>query len=102
MVELNKYSCIYRCQLNFGMFCATIPLGISRRHFNHSNLLVHSVYRLLVYFHVRMKLHHLCISLLHKDGFSKVKNFYIESAYYSVFDDYGVNADKTYVQGDWF
>ena len=37
-----------------------------------------------------MILHHLSISLLYEDGFSKVKNSYIKSAYYSICDDYGV------------
>ena len=41
-------------------------------------------------------------SLPHEDGFSKVKNAYIKSDYYSVCDDYGVNADETWMHGDWF
>ena len=48
-----------------------------------------------VYFHVQIMLHYLGISLLHEDGFNKVKNSYIKSAYYSICDDYSVNADKT-------
>ena len=48
-----------------------------------------------VYFHVRTMLHYLGISLLHEDGFNKVKNSYIKSAYYSICDDYSVNAGKT-------
>ena len=35
------------------------------------------------------------ISLSHEDGFSKAKNFYIKSNYYSICDDYGWNADET-------
>ena len=38
----------------------------------------------------------------HKDGFSKVKNTYIKSDYYSVCDEYGVNQDETWMHGDWF
>ena len=41
-------------------------------------------------------------SLPHEDGFSKVKNAYIKSDYYSVCDDYGVTADETWMHGDWF
>ena len=84
------------------MFCVTSALGISWQHLNHPNVLVHSVYRFYVYFHVRLILHELGISLPHEDGFSKVKNAYIESAYYSVCDDYGVDADETWMHGDWF
>ena len=47
-------------------------------------------------------LHHLGISLTHKDGFSKVKNSYIKSAYYSICDDNRVNAEQTWMHGKWF
>ena len=89
--ELNEYFHMYRCQLNFAMFCVTSALGISWQHLNHPNLLVRSVYRFHVYFHIRLILHELGISLPHEDGFSKVKNTYIKSAYYSTCDDYGVD-----------
>ena len=100
--ELNEYFHMYRCQLNFAMFCVTSALGISWQHLNHPNLLVCSVYRFHVYFHIRLILHELGISLPHEDGFSKVKNAYIKSDYYSVCDDYGVTADETWMHGDWF
>ena len=63
------------------MFCVTIALGISLQHLNHPNLIVHSVCRFDVYFHVRLLLHGLGIFLPHEDGFSKAKNAYIKSAY---------------------
>ena len=62
---------MYRCQLNFVMFCAKSALGISWQHFSHPNLLVCTVYKFHVYFHVRLILHDLGISLPHEDGFSK-------------------------------
>ena len=55
-----------------------------------------------MYFHVRLILHDLGISLPHENGFSKVKNSYIKSAYYSVSDDYGVNANEIWMHEDWF
>ena len=55
-----------------------------------------------MYFHVRLILYQLRISLPHEDGFSKVKNDYERSAYYSVCDQYGVNPDETWMYGDWF
>ena len=100
--ELNKYFHMYRCQLDFAMFCATSALGISWQHLNRPNLLVSSVYRFHVYFYVRLILHNLGISLPHEDVFSKVKYSYIKSAYYNICDDYGVNADETWMHGDWF
>ena len=48
-----------------------------------------------MYFHVRLILHALDISLPHEDGFSKVKNAYIQSAYSGLCDDYGVDANET-------
>ena len=69
--ELSEYFHMYRCQLNVAMFCA---FGISWQHLNYPNLLVSTVYRFHVYFHVRLILHDLGISLPHEDGFSKVKN----------------------------
>ena len=52
---------MYRCQLNFAMFCVTSALGISWQHLNHPNLLVRSVYRFHVYFYVRLISHELGI-----------------------------------------
>ena len=72
--ELNEYFHMYGCQLNFALFSVTSALGISWQHLNHPNLLVRAVYRFLVYFHIRITFHELCISLSHEDGFSKVKN----------------------------
>ena len=84
------------------MFCAIIALCISWQHLNHPNLLVRSVYRFHVYFRVRLILYDLGTSLPHEDGFSKVKNSNIKSAYYSICDDYNVNEAETWMYGDWF
>ena len=65
--ELNEYFHMYLCQLNFALFCATSALGISWQHLNHPNLLVRSVYRFHVYFHVRLILNDLGIPLPHED-----------------------------------
>ena len=100
--ELNKYFHMYRCQLHFGLFAVTSALGISWQHLNHPNLLVRAVYRFYMHFHLRLILHELEISLTHEDGFSKVKNAYIQSAYYSLCDDYGVDLTETWMYGDWF
>ena len=100
--ELDEYFHMYQFQLNFTLICATSALGISWQHLNHSNLLVGSVYRFHLYFHVRLILHDLGIPLPHEIGFSKVKNAYIKSAYNSICDDYGINGDKTWMHGDLF
>ena len=100
--KLNEYFHMYRRQLNFAMFCVTSALGVSWQHLNHLNLLVGVAYRFHVYFHVRLIFHELHISLPHEDGFSKVKNSYERSAYYSVCNQYGVNPDETWMYGEWF
>ena len=41
--ELNEFFLMYRCQLNFALFCATSALGISWQHLNHPNLLVRAL-----------------------------------------------------------
>ena len=46
-------------------------------------------------------MHELAIPLLHEDGFCKVKNSYIQSAYYSVCDDYDVDPTETWMYKDW-
>ena len=84
------------------MFCATNALGISWQHLNHPNLLLCNVYKFHVYFHVRLILHDLGISLPHEDGFRKIKNSSIKSAFCSICDDYDVNADETWMYWDWF
>ena len=100
--DLNEYFHIYRCQLNFAMFAATSALGISWQHLNHPNLLVRSVYKFHVYFHERLILHDLGTPLPHEDGFSKVKNANIQSAYYALCNYYGVDPSETWMHGDWF
>ena len=47
-------------------------------------------------------MHGLGISLPYEDGFSKVENAHIKSAYYNICDDYDTDADETWMHGDWF
>ena len=42
-------------------------------------------------------LHDLGIPLPHEDGFNKVKNAYIKSSHYSICDDYGADANETWM-----
>ena len=92
--ELNEYFHMYQCQLTFSLFRVTSALGISWKHLNHPNLLVGAVRRFHVYFHVRLIVHINCII--------NYTTNYIKSTYYSICDDYGVDADETWMHGDWF
>ena len=80
--ELNEYFHMYQCQLNYAMTCATSALDISWQHLNYPKFLVLSLRVLILY--------ELGICLPHEDGFSKVKNAYIKSAYYNICDEYGL------------
>ena len=51
---------------------------------------------------MRSILHNLGTPLPYEDRFSKVKNSYINSAYYGICNDYGVNPNKTWMYEDWF
>ena len=55
-----------------------------------------------MYFHVRLILNDFSIPLPHEDGLSKVKSAYINSAYYRICNDYGVDVNETWMDGDWF
>ena len=84
-------------------FCPVLcynALGSSWQHLNHPNLLERAVYRFHVYFHVRLIFDDLHIPLPDEDGFNKVKNGYTKSAYYSICDDCGIDADETWMYGD--
>ena len=100
--EINEYFHMYQCQLNFAVFSVTSALGISWQHLNHPNLPVRSVCIFHVYFHIRLILHELGISLPHEDGFSKVENSYIQSTYYNLCDEYRVDPSDTWIYGNWF
>ena len=100
--KLSTYFQIYWYQLNFSMLCATSVLDISWQHLNHPDLKIRCVCWFSFYFQVPITVHHLVTPLSHEDGFSKVKNTYIKCAYYIICDDYDVNADEIWMNGDWF
>ena len=93
---------MYRCQLNFVMFCATSALRISWQHLNHLILFVCTIYWFHVHYHVRIILHYLGISFPHEDDFNNVKNSCFKIRYYNICDDYGVNVGEIWMNGDWF
>ena len=93
---------MYWCQLNCSAFCATSALGVSWQHLNHPNLLVLSVHRFHVDFHVGIIVHHLGVPLPYEDNSSKVKYSYIIIVYYSICDDYGVSTNEIWMYGNWF
>ena len=77
------------------------PLRIYWHHLNRPNLLARSVYKFYLYFYVRIILH--CVGffcfLPWEACFSKVKNYYFKSAYYSTCDDCCASADEVVMKG---
>ena len=47
-------------------------------------------------------LHHLDFPLPHEDDFNKNKYCSFKSVYYSFCDDYGVNGNEIWINGNWF
>ena len=47
-------------------------------------------------------LHHLGILSAHEDGFSKIKSASNKSAYWIIYDDFDINEDEIWKNGDWF
>ena len=88
--------------VKFCHICAISALGISWQYLDHPNLLIRSVYRFHVHFHIQLILYELGIFLPPEDDFSKVRNAYIKSVYYSICDDYGVDPSETWMYEDWF
>ena len=66
--------------VKFCKLSCTSALGISWQHLHYPYLIVRSVYRFHVYFHVQIILRQVVL-LPHENGFTEVKNSYIKSAY---------------------
>ena len=99
---IEEYFHMYRCQLNFGLYCASSALGVSMQHLNHPNMLIRSVYRFHVYYHMRLILYRLKIALPREERYKKTNNPYLKEDYFQVCDEYGVDPLKVWLFGDWF
>ena len=93
---------MYRCQLILPCFVSQVHLVFVGNISIIQTCLYAVFIRLHVYCHIRLILHDLDILLPQEDGFSKVKNSYIQSAYYSPCDAYSVDPTETWMYGDWF
>ena len=89
--KLEEYFHMYRCQLNFALYCASSALGVSMQHLNHPNMLIRSVYCFHVYYHMRLILYRLKVALPHEERYKKTNNPYSKEDYFQVCDEYGVD-----------
>ena len=100
--KLEEYFHMYRCQLNFDLYCASSALGVSMQHLNHPNMLIRSVYRFHVYYHMRLILYRLKVALPREERYKKTNNPYSKEDYFQVCDEYGVDPLEVWLFGDWY
>ena len=100
--KLEEYFHMYRCQLNFALYCASSALGVSMQHLNHPNMLIRSIYRFHVYYHMRLILYRLKVALPREERYKKTNNPYSKEDYFQVCDEYGVDPSEVWLFGDWY
>ena len=100
--KLEEYFHMYRCQLNFALYCASSALGVSMQHLNHPNMLIRSVYRFHVYYHMRLILYRLKGALPREERYKKTNNPYSKEDYFQVCDEYGVDPLEVWLFEDWY
>ena len=85
---------LWQTQLNFAVFCASSACRVSSAHLNYTkHPMIRSVYHFHIYYHVRIILKKLQVSLPHETGFNVVDNPYTESEFFKICEDYRVPND---------
>ena len=100
--KLEEYFHMYRCQLNFALYCASSALGVSMQHLNHPNMLIRSVYRFHVYYHMRLISYRLKVALPREERYKNTNNPYSKEDYFQVCEEYGVDPLEVWLFGDWY
>ena len=94
---------LWQTQLNSAVRCASSACGVSYVHLNYAkHLMIRSVYRLHVYYHLRQVLKRLQVPLPHKTGFNASVNPYTRSEFLKICEDYGVPNDPMKYQDEKF
>ena len=65
-------------------------------------MLIRSVYRFHVYYHMRVILYRLKIALPREERYKKTNNPYSKEDYFQVCEEYGVDPLEVWLFGDWF
>ena len=91
----NKTSLkLWQTQLNFAVWCTSSACRVSSAHLNYTkHPMIRSVYRFLVYYHVRRIWKRLQTPLPHKTGFNAADNPYTESEFFKICEVYRVPND---------
>ena len=100
--KLEEYFHMYRCQLNFALYCASSALGVSMQHLNNPNMLIRSIYRFHVYYPMRLMLYRLKVALPHEERYKKTNSPYSKEDYFQVCKEYGVDPLEVRLFGDWY
>ena len=100
--KLEEYVHMYRCQLNFALYCTSSALGVSMQHLNHPNMRIRSVYRFHVYYHMRLMLYRFKVALPREERYKKTNNPYLKEDYFQVCDKYSVDPLEVWLFGDWY
>ena len=82
---------LWQSQLNFGVFCASSACGVSVEHLNAKKLIVRSIHRFHVYYHIRRILNRLEIPLPYENSFNQYNNPYNPEKFKKICDEYGVS-----------
>ena len=81
-VPLEEALKFYRCQLNFALFASTSALGISLEHLTHYNLLLRSLFRFHLNYHVRRIFKLMGVALPNETRFNKTENLITIQAFH--------------------
>ena len=65
-------------------------------------MLIRSVYRFHVYYHMRLILYRLKVALPREERYKKTNNPYSKEDYFQVCKEYGVNPLEVWLFGDWY
>ena len=65
-------------------------------------MLIRSVYRFHVYYHMRLILYRLKVALPREERYKKTNNSYSKEDYFQVCEEYGVDPLEVWLFGDWF
>ena len=81
----------FHVKMNFMVFCASTACGVSVEHMNAKEPMIRSVYRFLIYYHIRRILKILEIPLPYENSF----NQYNHEKFIGISSEYGVSNDLT-------
>ena len=94
---------LWQTQLNFAVWCASSACGVSSEHLNNKDhLIIKSMFRFHVYYHVCRVLEQLQAPLPHKDRFDQYDNPFNYKEFLKLCGKYGTTTDPMKYRGQYF